>query len=110
MEHYRSLDRENKFEFIDVSDESFDAHEHGRSQEVFMARLHVKDPYGEIHTGVDAFAVIWRNLPGKMFARLAGFIQLPGVHAVAAMAYVIFARIRPWLPSRRRCDDGCTRH
>ena len=111
MRHYRELDIDEKFRFIDISAPNFAAREGGPSYEDFMARLHVRDAEGRFHTGVDAFAVIWRTLPGRMFTLMARLVQLPGIHAVASLGYMVFARLRPYLPKRRRCeDDSCSWH
>jgi predicted DCC family thiol-disulfide oxidoreductase YuxK len=48
-------------------------------------RLHVIDGQGRLHIGIDAFILIWSQLPG--YRRLAPLVRLPLVHAIAAAAY-----------------------
>jgi len=110
MSEYRRRDREGVFEFIDITAPRFEAHLHGRSQEAFMARLHVRDAEGRFHTGIDAFAAIWEALGGAPLEVLARFVRLPGVHLLATLGYEAFARIRPWLPKKiGGCDDDSCR-
>jgi len=105
MNHYRRRDKACTLEFIDISAPRFEAHLHGQSLERFMARLHVKSADGTFFTGVDAFAEIWRRLPGIHLDLFAAGVQLPGVHLLATLGYELFAWLRPWLP-RRNCEEG----
>jgi len=109
MDYYRGRDHDGVLDFVDITAPQFDARLHGRSQGEFMARLHVREPNGEFHTGVDAFAAIWRYVPGRHYDLLANLVQLPGIHLVANLGYEAFARVRPWLPKRSGgCeDDSC---
>ena len=104
MDYYRQRDRHRALNFIDIASPNFEAHLHGRRQQEFMARLHVRDVHGKYHTGVDAFAEIWRAIPGKGLKGLARLVQTPGIHAIASLGYEVFAFIRPWLPKR---EDEC---
>ena len=54
--------------------------------------LHVRDNDGMFHVGVDAFILIWRNLP--YFKYINYFILLPGVYYLANLIYEKFAKYR----------------
>lgn len=110
MAYYRARDQGEALEFIDITARDFKAQLYGRPQKEFMARLHVRELNGKFHTGIDAFAAIWRHIPGVHFDLLATMVQLPGVHLLASAGYEAFARVRPWLPKRAGgCDDDSCR-
>ena len=54
--------------------------------------LHVKDCKGIFHVGVDAFILIWRNLP--YFKYINYVISLPGIYQLANFIYDKFAKYR----------------
>ena len=54
--------------------------------------LHVRDNDGMFHVGVDAFILIWRNLP--YFKYINYFISLPGIYQLANLIYRKFAKYR----------------
>jgi predicted DCC family thiol-disulfide oxidoreductase YuxK len=54
--------------------------------------LHVRDCGGIFHVGVDAFILIWQNLP--YFKYLNYVISLPGIYQLANIVYEKFAEYR----------------
>ena len=54
--------------------------------------LHVKDSEGNFYVGVDAFVVIWRQLP--YFRYLNFIITLPIIYCLAKFIYKKFAKYR----------------
>ena len=54
--------------------------------------LHARDNDGMFHIGVDAFILIWRNLP--YFKYINYFISLPGIYQLANLIYEKFAKYR----------------
>tara|TARA_B100000767_G_scaffold183431_1_gene171234 strand:- start:998 stop:1369 length:372 start_codon:yes stop_codon:yes gene_type:complete len=54
--------------------------------------LHARDNDGMFHIGVDAFILIWRNLP--YFKYINYFISLPGIYQLANLIYAKFAKYR----------------
>lgn len=53
--------------------------------------LHVKDHLGQLHIGLDAFILIWRQSPKHRF--LALFFSVPLVKWVGRQLYILFANI-----------------
>lgn len=92
IEHYKRIAPEGVFEWVDitVAPESFTAL--GFTVSDGLRALHVRDAYGKIHIGVDAFIVIWRKLP---YWRILGkFAALPIIHPLAYFMYEKFAAWR----------------
>ena len=52
--------------------------------------LHLTDQQGQLHVGIDAFIVIWRN--SKNQAYLAKIFSSPLIHPIATIAYLAFAK------------------
>jgi hypothetical protein len=62
----------------------------------------------EWKVGLDAFIAIWQRVPG--FSWLARLAQIPGIYFAMNVGYHLFARVRPWLPRRKReCESGVCR-
>lgn len=98
--HYRRLDRGFQCDWRDIGSSVDELGARGVSLATAMARLHVIDDSGEMHTGAYAFAAIWSRLPYyRWMARI-----LRGLHLLPLldMAYGPFARWR----FNRRCADG----
>ena len=76
----------------------------GLDLEDVKERLHVVDGEGRIHIGVDAFAVLWAELPGHRW--LAATIKAPVIRPVARFVYdrilaPALYRWNQWRDSRR---------
>ena len=54
--------------------------------------LHARDCEGDFYVGVDAFILIWQNLP--YFKYLNHVISLPGIYQLANIVYEKFAKYR----------------
>ena len=61
------------------------------SLETLRKYLHVTDQQGEVHIGIDAFIVIWRNSDKQVW--LANMFSLPILKSIAKTGYFIFANI-----------------
>ena len=72
----------------------------GIDRETARKRLHVVDRNGTLQGGIDAFAAIWRELPGAQW--LAMLVRLPGVHALADLVYDRILVPALWAWNRRR--------
>jgi predicted DCC family thiol-disulfide oxidoreductase YuxK len=57
----------------------------GVSATAARRRLHAIDSQGRLHVGIDAFALIWQQLP--RYRWLAPLVRLPVVHGVAVALY-----------------------
>lgn len=110
IDHYLRRDRQGRLVPVDISAESFDPTPYQISGEDFMAQLHAIDSSDRIYRGVEAFRVIWLAFPDSTWLGLLGrIISLPGISALARLAYRGFARFRKYLPKRHSdCkDDHC---
>jgi len=112
IEHYRrqvlrgGLD--GKVCFVDIADPQFDAQSHGLDDREVNRVMHVRSADGQLHLGVEAFVEIWRNLPRYEF--LSKAVEIPGIRPLLELGYVVFARVRPYLPRRKTCSTGaCAR-
>lgn len=92
--HYQKLDSRGALCFVDVSQPSASTGP-GLDREAAMARFHIRDAQGRLHSGAAAFVEIWRTVPGwRHAARLAA---LPGVMFGLELSYRFFLKIRPSL-------------
>lgn len=66
--------------------------ERGISQSEALMFMRVEDSDGRLHSGVDAFIVMWGQFRG--WALIARLLALPGIHTLAGRAYGYFARKR----------------
>ena len=75
----------------------------GKTQADLLGRFHVRDvaapddqtaPAALWFIGVDAFARIWRVLPGLHY--FAGLFRLPGVRQLTMVAYRLFLKWQRW--------------
>lgn len=57
----------------------------GLDREDVKRRMTVLDRAGKIHRGVDAFIVLWREMPG--YRHLATVVSLPVIHGLSAFLY-----------------------
>jgi predicted DCC family thiol-disulfide oxidoreductase YuxK len=109
IEAYRQKPHEGRLRFIDICAADFDPSRYGRTLEEFMAQLHVRDAEGRFFRGVDAFPVIWQALPDFGYRFLGAILRFPGLHLLAVLGYRAFARLRRYLPKRRRdcVEESC---
>jgi predicted DCC family thiol-disulfide oxidoreductase YuxK len=106
--HYRKkMADDPSVEFLDITEASFDARQHGLDPEHIHRVMHVRAG-GEVRTGLDAFIAIWQHIPAYRW--LAWLARLPGLYRLLWLAYHAFARVRPLLPRRKaRCAGGTCR-
>lgn len=103
---YRSLDRDGRIDWIDITALSDTQLPHGKTRDDLLGRFHVKDRQtaqaqepDRWFIGVDAFARIWQNLPG--FRHGAFLFRVPGLRQAAMLAYRLFLRWQRWHRRRR---------
>ena len=98
--HYRRLDGAERIEWMDITRDDSLLRSLGIPFGKAMERLHVLQPDGEVATGVQAFAVIWDELP--RYRRLARALRSLRLSPVLERLYGRFARWR----FRQRCAEG----
>ena len=106
IKHYFKLnikrDNEPVFEFIDIANPKFNSKLENLNENNVQKAMHVRDENGDLHVGVNAFIVIWKNIPQYKF--MAFFIKLPIVFQLSKVGYFIFAKIRKFLPKKEVCE------
>jgi predicted DCC family thiol-disulfide oxidoreductase YuxK len=107
IEHYMRHPRASRVRWADITSPNFDATAEGLDPEAIHLRMHVRRADGRVHAGVDSFLAIWETLETLPLLRaVVGFRPL---RPLMDLGYEAFARVRPYLPKRRRsevCDDG----
>ncbi len=109
IEIYRRRNAAGYLEFVDISHPDFDPATYGVDSVAVNREFHVQNSQGEIVKGVPAFIEIWQILPG--WSVLAKVAANPLVNLIMRAGYVIFVKVRPYLPQRKAtCSDGvCSR-
>lgn len=97
---YGRMDKVAKIEWTAVEGLSDAALPVGKSRAELLGKFHVRERgSADWHIGVDAFARIWRALPG--LRHLAFLFSVPGIRQLAKGGYVIFLRWQRWHRKRR---------
>lgn len=105
INHYRRLPGSEKFSFVDITDANFQPESHGIDPFLAHKVMHVRDPNGTLHQGVEAFRAIWRELPRYQF--LFRLSEYRPVHATLELGYKVFIHLRPFLPRKKEtCSDS----
>ena len=99
INHYRKQPGSEVFSFVDITDSTFNAVEHGVDPYKVHKVMHVRDPRGNLHQGVDAFRAIWNELPRYQF--LYRLSEKKTVRSVLELGYNAFVKVRPYLPRRK---------
>ena len=92
IEYYASRSGGHRMDYVDVSDPKSDPGP-GLARSDAMRRFHVRQRDGYIASGVDAFTLVWKELP--TWKRTASIASLPGPKAALRIAYRLFLPIRP---------------
>ena len=92
ISHYKKIATEGQFVWSDIAHDAAHLSQLGVSQMDALRRLHATDRNGKLHIGVDAFILIWGQLP--TWRPLAILVGLPVVRFIAAMLYNLFADYR----------------
>lgn len=100
INHYKRIAPRDQFSFIDITQDQALFKQLGLTIEDGLKLLHVQTSDGVIHRGVDAFIVIWQQLPyWHYLARMASF---PMIKPILSLFYRIFAHWR-----YKRLGYGC---
>lgn len=97
----REIDHYKK---VDIAKKSFDFSNYGIPKKKMHKYFHIRDQNLKIHTGVEAFYLIWREL--NIFIFLQKCYELKPLRAMMKIGYQFFAQMRPLLPKREKCSDG----
>jgi predicted DCC family thiol-disulfide oxidoreductase YuxK len=92
INHYRKIAPDGVFDWQDITENFADLKKEGISLSEGLKLLHAADNNGQIHIGVEAFVLIWKQL--KMWRVLAIFVSLPVIKQIANIAYNAFANWR----------------
>ena len=90
--HYKKIVPQGVFTWVDVTESTDRLQRLGVSQVEALKSLHVQDQSGQLFSGVDAFAVMWRAIP--RWRVLGIVVKLPGVYQIAKILYRKFAERR----------------
>ena len=106
IDHYKKKISSVPIEYIDISNPIFKASECGLDEKQLQLKMHVRCEDGTVKTGVDAFMQIWRRIPA--YQKLSWALDREWIKPFLRIGYFIFARIRPYLPKKKKgaCDTG----
>lgn len=90
--HYRRIAPAGVFDWQDITVDAAGLERFGISYADGLRLLHSLDEKGRLHIGVDAFLLIWRQLP--RWRILAASVALPMVRPLVGRAYALFAAWR----------------
>ena len=92
INYYQRIVPEGVFEWLDIATDPSLLEGLGISHREALKRLHVQDSAGTIKTGINAFQVIWEQLPNwRILGRITG---VPGIYHFLEYLYVLFADYR----------------
>lgn len=90
--YYRRIAPAGIFNWQDITQSSQQLNQQGITLVAALRVLHVIDSEGKVHRGVDAFVVIWQQLP--KWRKLGRFIVLPIIKPIASFGYRLVANWR----------------
>ena len=92
INHYRKISPPGIFNWQDVTESAAELENAGISLADGLKLLHAKDDHQQLHVGVDAFILIWKQL--KRWRVLALLVSLPGIKQISHLLYCTFANWR----------------
>ena len=109
----RKADRNNRLEFIDITEADFDPDTYGRSLEMLMARIHARRADGLIVEGPEVFRLAMAAIG---LGWLVAPTRWPLFNIATEVTYSWFARNRPGIAniyskfsqSTNRCNSNCS--
>jgi len=101
---YQRMDKAARIRWSDITAMREAQLPRGKTRADLLGKFHAREIKGQTqepwHIGIDAFARIWRALPGL---RHAAFIfRLPVIRQIAGLAYLGFLRWQRWHRVHRR--------
>ena len=79
-------------EWVDVTSNADRLRERGIDPQAALLSLHVEDPQGGLHDGIDAYILLMQRVP--LLKPLAWLLGLPGLKGVLAWGYRHWVRRR----------------
>ena len=92
INHYRKIAPAGIFDWQDITKSAVELEKEGVTLAEGLKLLHAKDADQQLHVGVDAFILIWKQL--KRWRLLALLVSLPIVRQLSNLAYRTFANWR----------------
>lgn len=92
IEHYKRIAPSDVFVWEDITVNTAAIEKLDISYAEALRQLHVLDEQGQVHVGVDAFIIIWKQL--KRWRALATIVSIPFVQVLVKLAYRAFAKWR----------------
>jgi predicted DCC family thiol-disulfide oxidoreductase YuxK len=92
IEHYKHVAPQGVFIWQDITIDAFALENLSITYADGLRLLHAQDAQGKMHVGVDAFLLIWRQIP--RWRMLGALVSLPVVRRAANTAYHAFATWR----------------
>ena len=101
----KSITKPELVSYVDISSEDFKAPK-GKTKEELMAEIHAQTANGEWVTGMEVFRKLYTHTPYSTVFNLTG---LPVLKQIFDLGYVVFAKVRPYLPGRKaNCQGSCS--
>lgn len=107
VRYYERLDKAQKIRWIDIESLAPDQLPSGKTRDALLGKFHVRDREDKSdtnvdhwHIGVDAFARIWKFLPG--FRHFAFIFRTPVLRQVLIVSYRLFLKWQSWHRLHRR--------
>lgn len=92
IRYYQKIAPRNIFDWQDITVSEQGLLKEGVSLTEGLNMLHVKDINGQMHIGLDAFIIIWKQL--RKWRILAALVELPIIRQFANVIYRAFANWR----------------
>ncbi len=105
MKKLARKDRGQQIQFVDISDPNFSAQKEGLDPTLVNRKMHVKTADGKVLAGVDGVLELWKQIPS--YRPLVTVLKAPIVKPVFKLTYATFARLRMYLPKRKKHQCDC---
>lgn len=92
IKYYQKKSSHLLFDWQDISAPDFNIEQEKFTLLNAFKKLHVKNHDNKIHIGVDAFVLIWSNIP--MFKPLGWIASLPVIKQTLSAFYELFVKYR----------------
>lgn len=100
VDMYRKFGNETSIKWIDIVALTDQQLPSDKNRQSLLNKFHVRDRDNHWHIGVDAFARIWKQLPG--FKYFAFLFVVPGIRQIAELCYRGFLKWQRWHRANKR--------